>query len=311
MLVVPPRTIPPRLCEGDRVRLVSPASTPTREGVAEVVATLSELGLRPEVGDHVFDKLGYLAGRDEDRLADLNDAFGDPGIRAVITTRGGKGAYRIAAGIDFEAVRRDPKLLVGFSEITILHLKLLKECGLVGLHGACWLDELHGVGTEESFANAVFTTDQIEIETTSSESTSVLTTSGQARGRLIGGNQDMVAISSGWAQPSLDGAILMLEAVNLRLGHIDRQLTMLINSGALDAIVGVAVGQYSDCGPDLTTQGDWDEIDVLRDRLSVLNVPILGGLPLGHGKNPRAVPIGTSATLDVDAGVLLVDAAVR
>lgn len=130
-------------------------------------------------------------------------------------------------------------------------------------------------------------------------------------GRLIGGNQDLLAIASGWALPSLDGAILLLEAVNLRLGHIDRQLTMLTNSGALNGIVGVAVGQYTECGPDSTTRGDWDEIDVLEDRLSRLGVPILGGLPIGHGNDAHAVPIGTKASLDVEAGALRVAPAVQ
>lgn len=111
--------------------------------------------------------------------------------------------------------------------------------------------------------------------------------------------------------PSLDGAVLLLEAFNLRLGHIDRQLTMLTKSGALRNIVGVAVGQYTDCGSDEMTGGDWTEIDVLRDQMAQLDVPVLGGLPIGHGARPRAVPIGTHAVLDTASATLVVDAAVR
>jgi len=120
----------------------------------------------------------------------------------------------------------------------------------------------------------------------------------------------MLAIASGWALPNLDGAILLLEAFNLRLGHIDRQLTMLARSGSLRGVTGVAIGQYTKCGTDDTTQGDWTEIDVLRDRLAELQVPVLGGLPIGHGDKPQAVPIGTPATLDATAGVLQVAPAV-
>lgn len=94
--------------------------------------------MKVEVGRHVLDKIGYLAGKDEDRLADLNDAFRDPDVRAVIATRGGKGAYRIADGIDFEVIRIHPKLLVGFSEVTILHMAIWKHCQLAGIHGAAW-----------------------------------------------------------------------------------------------------------------------------------------------------------------------------
>jgi muramoyltetrapeptide carboxypeptidase len=121
----------------------------------------------------------------------------------------------------------------------------------------------------------------------------------------------MVAIAAGWTLPALHGAILLLEAHNLRLGHIDRQLTMLHKSGRLDGIRAVAVGQYTECWASPGDRGDWTAIDVLRDRLSMLNVPVLGGLPVGHGSRPIAFPLGTTATLDADAGTLTVTSAVR
>jgi muramoyltetrapeptide carboxypeptidase len=257
--------------------------------------------------NHIFDELGYLAGTDEDRLADINEALRDPGLKAIVATRGGKGAYRIAGDLDFEAARRYPKMIIGFSEITFLHMVLLKNCGYAGIHGAPW-DETFGRETAESFVKAVMGGGAVVVRSSEAEHTRVLTTSGKAVGRLIGGNQDSFAIANGWGLPDMDGAILLLEGVGMKLGHIDRQLTMLMNSGALRGIRGVAVGQYTDCGSDETTQGDWTEIDVLRDRLSKLGVPVLGGLPLGHGENPIAVPIGTMAVLDADAGTLTVEA---
>src|SRR5436853_103792 len=130
--------LPHALKPGDRVRFVSPASTPPREWVQDGVKLLESMGLKVELGKHVFDEYGYLAGNDRDRLADINDALRDPGIKAIIATRGGKGAYRIADGLDFAAARKHPKLFVGFSENTIIHLALWKHCRLVGLHGATW-----------------------------------------------------------------------------------------------------------------------------------------------------------------------------
>jgi muramoyltetrapeptide carboxypeptidase len=271
-----------------------------------MVHHLSSLGLEVELGAHVFDRLGFLAGRDEDRLADINDALRDPRVRAVIATRGGKGAYRIAAHLDFDAVRHDPKLVVGFSEITFIHLALLRAVGLCSLHGAAWDDATFGSESAASFHAAAFSLDPVVIQSRPEESTSTLTTTGSVTGRLIGGNQDAVAISAGWALSPLRGAILLLEAFNLRLGHIDRQLMMLANAGHLEGLVGVAVGQYTDCGADSATEGDWTELDVLRDQLSRLGVPVLGGLPIGHGDRPQAVPIGTMATLDANAGTLTV-----
>lgn len=274
------------------------------------IDVFARMGVQTQIAPHAFDEWGYLAGRDNDWLADLNAAFRDPNVRAVVTTRGGKGAYRIADGIDFEAVRADLKLLIGFSEITILHMALLKNCGLVGLHGAPWDAARFGERAAASFHHAVLSTEPIMIQASEAEATSALTSGGVARGVLIGGNQDSLATAAGWALPSLDGAILLLEAYNLRLGQIDRQLTMLANSGVLARVTGVAVGQYTDCGADAMTRGDWTEIDVLSDRLAKLNVPILGGLPIGHGANPVALPIGTPAYLDADPQTLTIQSGV-
>jgi muramoyltetrapeptide carboxypeptidase len=300
--------LPAKLMPGDRVRLVSPASTPTREGVERCMEIMRSWGLK-----HVFDEYGYLAGKDEDRLADLNDAIRDPSVRAIIATRGGKGAYRIAGDLDFAAMRHNPKLYVGFSENTIIELALWKHCRTTSIHGGIvsWNVESMEQENLEKLRRMLMTTDPVTVRSRDDEPTAALTTSGKATGFLMGGNQDMVATSAGWTLPSLDGAILLLEDVDKRLGFVDRQLTMLQNAGHLKGIRGVAVGRYYLCGSDTTTQGDWTAIDVLRDRLQRLNIPILGGLPLGHGDNTESVPLGAHATLDADKGTLTVAAGVR
>ena len=290
---------------------MSPASTPTRDAVAGTVRFLEGLGLRPSLGAHVFDEHGYLAGTDKDRVADFNDALRDPDVAAIIATTGGKGAYRIAGDLDFAAVARHPKLLVGFSEFTILHMAVWQRCRLAGVHGAPFEVSWAGADAATSFLDAVFTDHQVTVVSRPGEVTGGLTTTGRASGILLGGNQDMVATSAGWALPNLGGAILLLEAVDMRLGHIDRQLTMLLRAGRLDGVRAVAVGQYTGCGGTADGQGGWTVIDVLRDRLSRLGVPVLGGLPIGHGREPVAVPVGTMATLDADAGTLSVASAVQ
>lgn len=290
------------LAAGDIVRLVSPASTPSEDDVDICVKYVERLGLKPQVGPHALDRLGYLAGRDEDRLSDLNDAIRDPSVRAVIATRGGKGAYRIADGIDFAAMRADPKLLIGFSEITILHLSIWQQCAVPGIHGAAWNPIQSGETSSKSFERAISSIEDTIVHSDEAEPTASLTTSGKVRGRLLGGNLDMIATAAGWALPSLDGAILLIEDVEKGLGHIDRTLTRLIKSGCLAGIAGVAVGQFSKFAPSkgLTV------IDVLRDRLGLLGVPLLGGLPLGHGPDALAIPIGTEATLDADSKTLTI-----
>ncbi|HKU18924.1 MAG TPA: LD-carboxypeptidase [Candidatus Saccharimonadales bacterium] len=308
--------VPAKLQPGDRVRFVSPASPVVKGDLDRSTALLTALGLQVEYGTHVYDvhpQLDYLAGTDANRLADINDALRDPGVKAIIATRGGKGAYRIADGLDFAAARQHPTLLIGFSEITILHMALLKNAGLVGIHGAPWDAETFGAASAESFVRAVMHAKSVVIRARSIEHTCSLTTHGKAKGMLIGGNQDSIATAAGWALPSFDGAILLIEAFNLRLGHIDRQLTMLIKTGIIQHVVGVAIGQYTDCGSatDPTTDVQCTEIDILRDAFGKLGVPILGGLPIGHGQHPIALPIGTQATLDADAGTLTVAAGVR
>lgn len=301
---------PRRLIPGDRVHLVSPASPPTPETVANLVQRLEGLGLVVDVGAHVLDRHGYMAGTDKHQLADLNRALADPLASAVIATRGGKGAYRIADRVDFDGLRANPKLLIGFSELTILQLAVLKHCGIPSIHGAAWSHEFDPVAAR-SFEHAVFTTNAIVVQPRAGDVTSALTTSGRVEGRLIGGNQDMVATAQGWALPDLDGAILLLEDVGKGLGHVDRQLTRLRKVGALDGIVGVALGQYDTCGPGTPRPGAWGICDVLELNLAELGVPILGGLPLGHGASPIAVPMGTLAQLDANRGVLTIESAVR
>jgi len=289
---------PRKLRPGDKVRFISPASTPDRDAVLRSAAALQRWGLEIEYGAHAFAKEGTFAGSDEQRAADLNAALRDPSVRAVFATRGGRGCYRIADKIDFDAVRRDPKLLIGFSENTILHLALWKECSLPGIHGAVRSEEGEEVhGRANALLRAVLMeTGTLEIASEEDEATRVLTTGGTATGPLLGGNVEMIATAAGWALPELKGAILLLEGINMRLGQLDRMLTMLRQAGHLNGIVGVAIGQFTDSAS--------GTIGTLRDHLGRLGVPLLGGLPLGHGATPLNVPVGPQALLDAGRGML-------
>lgn len=262
---------------------------------------------------HAYDVADFLAGPDDARLADLDAAIRDPGIRAVFATRGGKGSYRIADRLDHEALRRDPKPLVGFSDVTALHLAIAREAGVTALHGpmVSWDPALVGRPAIDRLRATLMDPTVIVIDRDLAEPTAALSATGRATGVLLGGNQDAIATAAGWALPPLDGCILLLEAFNLRLGHLDRQLTMLRNAGHLDGIVAVAVGQYTRCGPEANEPQTWSHLTVLRHHLEKLGVPILGGLPIGHGADPHTVPLGTPATVDVDAGTLTIEPAAR
>ena len=196
----------PMLKPGDRVRLVSPESFPEQAWVEESLAILARWGLVGEVGAHAVDRFGYMAGTDDARLADLNDAFRDPGVRAIITTGGGAGAYRIADRIDFAAVSADPKPVVGFSDITAIHLALMRHCGLAGIHGC-----LFGEQCQPSVRQLLMTTDPVTLHRDPDAVSATITVPGQARGPLIGGNLALLATSVGVRVPDLKGAILFLK----------------------------------------------------------------------------------------------------
>jgi muramoyltetrapeptide carboxypeptidase len=297
----------PAVTPGDRVRLVSPSSRPTESWLAESTEVLERWGLVVELGAHALDEWGYMAGRDEDRLADLNDAFGDPGVRAIIATRGGAGAYRIADRIDFDAVRADPKPVVGFSDITNIHLALWANTGLATVHGS-----LAGPTARSGARRLLTRPEPSTIPRNPNAVSAGIEVPGRATGPLIGGNLRELVGWIGAGLPDLAGAIVLLEDLrHAGIGQIDRHLTHLIRSGALDGVAAIALGSFE--GFDGYTDRGWSVTDVLRDRLGDLGVPVLGGLDLGHhlvgpdgDPDQSAATLGASADLDTDRGTLTV-----
>ncbi|MFD4641560.1 LD-carboxypeptidase [Lentzea sp. NPDC058436] len=283
---------------------MSPASFPEQEDLAESVRVLESWGLVVEIGEHALDRRGYMAGRDADRLADLNDAYRDPGVRALFATRGGAGAYRIAHDLDFDAVRADPKPLVGFSDITSLHLALWKHCRVTGIHGF-----LSGARSAASTRSLLMETEPAVLHRDPSAFTAAVRVGGAATGNVVGGHLGTLAWSVGTGLLDLDGTILFVEAPRaVGLGHVDRQLTQLIRSGSLRGVRGVALGRFP--GFEDYTDRDWSVLDVLRDRLEALDVPVAGGIDVGHGDQPLSLALGPVAELDADAGTLTIDQAV-
>jgi muramoyltetrapeptide carboxypeptidase len=302
---------PPALRPGDTVMLVSPSGPTRPERVARGIELLTGWGLRVATAPHTYARQGFLAGPDEGRLADLNLALRDPSVRGVLATRGGYGAQRIVDGIDMAAVRADPKVVAGFSDITALQLALWRGARLACVHGpgAAWRDERTGPESAESLRHAIMTAAPVVVKAREDEETSgVRVAHPPAEGLLVGGNLCLLTASVGTPDmPDLTGAILLLEEVGEPPYKVDRMLTHLRRAGLLDGLAGVALGQFVECAD------DWpiSIVDVLTERLSGLGVPVLGGLPVGHGRDQISVPVGVPATLDVAAGTLTVAPAVR
>jgi muramoyltetrapeptide carboxypeptidase len=301
---------PPALRPGDLVMLVSPSGPTRPERVARGTDLLTSWGLRVTTAPGAYLRSGFLAGSDEERLADLNRALRDPEVRGVLCTRGGYGVQRIVHGLDLAAVRTDPKLVVGFSDITALQLALWRGARLATVHGpgAAWLDDRTGPPAVESLRRAVMLAEPVVVTARDDEETSPVRLSGVATGPLLGGNLCLLAATVGTPDmPDLRGAILLLEEVEEPPYKVDRMLLQLRRAGCLDALAGIAVGQFTRCADGWSTTIS----DVLAENLDRLGVPVLGGLPIGHGLDQCSVPLGVPATLDVAAGTLTVSPAVR
>jgi muramoyltetrapeptide carboxypeptidase len=302
---------PTMLRPGDKIRLVSPASSPDAAAVRRGEELLRGWGLEVEYAEHALDRYGYLAAPDADRLADLNAALADPTVRGVVCTRGGYGVQRIIDGVDRRAVRRDPKPVVGFSDITGLQLWLWRHTRLATIHGpmAAWDDDRTGPRSARALRTALMTTRRITLERNPDEIGADVEVPGRATGILLGGNVSLLAAAVGNRElPGLRGAILFLEDVGEAPYRLDRMLTQMRRSGVLDGVAGIALGQWVDCEGD---PGTWTVSEMLRDRLGDLGVPILGGLPIGHGNGQLTMPLGVRATLDTATGTLTAEPAVR
>lgn len=285
---------------GDAVRLVSPSGPTRPDRVARGIELLESWGLRVQTGRHVFDRNGYLAGHDDDRLKDLNEAFEDPAVRAVVCTRGGYGAQRIVDRVRLGT----PKPLVGFSDITALQLAVWRRAGWPGVHGpgAAWFDDRLPASSAASLRAALFSSDPLLSYTGENEETSAVRVPGPpVRGVLLGGNLAMLASTVGTVDmPDFSGKIVLLEDVGEAPYRVDRMLTHLRRAGALDGVAGVAVGQFTNC----VGAGPTTVVDVLREQLGALGVPVLGGLRIGHGVGQETVVLGAPAVLDVGVGCL-------
>jgi len=309
MSVAHPTLNPHVLRAGDAVALVTPAGPVAEARVQAAVRELTAWGLKPRIYPHALDAEHYLAGSDANRAADLNDALADPDIRAVLCNRGGYGVQRIIEHLDYDAVRRDPKLVVGFSDITALHAALWSRAGLVTVHGPVAAQLERGGLFASTLKHALMSTEPMVVLADQTEPTFSVRTSGVAKGTLLGGNLSILSTCVGTPfMPNLEGAILLIEDVGELAYRVDRLLTHLGNCGILKQLAGIAIGQFSEPG---NGNNAIRPPEVLMERLGGLGIPVLGGLSIGHGDRNHAVALGSHAILDADAGKLTVVSATR
>jgi muramoyltetrapeptide carboxypeptidase len=291
----PPARFPHLLASGARVALVAPAGPlRSREEVDQAEANVRACGWEPVVGAHAMSRLGYLAGSDDERLADLNGALRNPRIDGVWCIRGGYGVMRILDRVDVEALRARPRPVIGFSDITALLHHATERAGIFGVHGPCARGELSAF-SRQALMRAVAGEDGCG----TAPQARVLR-GGCVRGPLTGGNLALLVSLMGTHSLHLpNGAILVVEDVNEPVYRIDRMLQQLRLAGVLARCAGLVFGTFTERGAgDAEENGDAALEAVLRDAAAHVNGPVIAGAPVGHVDDQWSWPLGAVAELD-------------
>jgi muramoyltetrapeptide carboxypeptidase len=332
------RLKPPRLEPGMTIGLVSPASAARDVRLIDKgTQTLEKLGFKVTEGRHTRKRLGYLAAHDKARVADLNAMLSDPHVDAIMCIRGGYGCMRILPYLDYAQVQKTPKAIIGYSDITALHLALWRKCRLVTFNGPMLLsafakDNISQYTVESMMRVLGSPKPAGSIWQGLRERSYRVVRAGRATGQLIGGNLSLVAALVGTPyalEPK--GAIVYLEEVDEKPYRIDRMLTQLILSGSLEGAVGIVFGrnvaddetakleaQRFQKGIPRKAEGfpnqptvEYEQIidDVIADRLKPLGIPVMIGLPFGHIDEYATLPLGIRATMDTRSGDLVLEEA--
>jgi muramoyltetrapeptide carboxypeptidase len=303
------------LTRGSRIALVAPAGPLLeRDDIARAELLCRALDYEPVTGAHVAGHHGYFSGTDEERLADLNAALRDPDIDAIWCVRGGYGVTRILDGVDFEALTRRPRPVIGYSDITALLAGVSRRAGLVGFHAPTARSEMPSF-SRRAFARVLADpapgaallpppppppADVLVPHT----NRIVVVRGGVAEGHLAGGNLTLLQCLIGSPYfPDLDGALLILEDVNEDLYRIDRMLAHLRMVGALARLRGILVGRFTGLKRHMN-DGALGVDEVLAHYFHPLGVPVAYGLPVGHIDDQWTLPLGVRARFDADAGTV-------
>lgn len=301
----------PRLRLGDTVGLIEPAGfTEDAFDLALVLETIRAMGLVPKPAPHVMKRYGYLAGTDKDRAEDVNAMFADKDVRAIFAVRGGWGCARILPLLDYAMIRANPKLLIGSSDVTALHLALADRTGFASLHApgaaSSW-----GARSWNAFRSLAFEGAMPTYAIPPASEDRLVQRAGRVRtfrpgkasGRLLGGNLTTLAALAGTPYlPDFTGAILFLEDIGEAEYRVDRMLTQLALAGVLGKLAGVVFGHCTNCtGPNLS---GFTLSEVMNQHFAPLGVPAFQGAQIGHIANQIAMPVGARAEIDADAGTI-------
>ncbi|HOV99780.1 MAG TPA: LD-carboxypeptidase [Bacteroidota bacterium] len=301
-----------RLQKGDTIGIVAPASRVTSEDkVYKGVEYLERLGYRVKLGKHIFDLYGYCAGRDEDRAADFNEMILDKTVKAIFTVRGGYGSLRILPQINYLALRRNPKIIVGYSDITALQLAIYRKTGLVTFSGPMIGVEMWNEidpFTEDQFWRMVTSAKKIGVIPNPDNEPLTILRSGKAEGKLFAGNLSLLVSLMGTSFfPSLRNAILAIEDVDEAPHRIDRMLAQLLNGKILANLSALIYGTFVSCEADDEQEPHLTLEQVQKDYAEKVKSVVVGNLRYGHMPRKVTLPIGVHSTVDTKKEIIRID----
>ncbi len=308
---------PRRLSAGNTVGLIAPSSNSWEDHeIHFAMDILRSFGFKVKAGKHLFNRYGYLAGQDQNRADDVNRMFADKSIDAIICLRGGYGSPRILPFLDYEMIKSNPKVLMGYSDVTALLNSIFTNTGLVTFHGPIAKQNFSEY-TVANFKKVLFTPKaNIELATPpifeamegQAEKDNRLTviSEGKANGRLIGGNLSLIVklVASPY-EPDYTGKILFLEDVGEAPYRVDGMLTHLRLAGRLNKLTGIVFGKCTEC--EASSPPSLSMEQVLKDRLGDLGIPVLTGVMIGHIEDMSTIPVGVMASLDTVQRKLFMD----
>ena len=306
-VVTPKLVLPKGLREGATVAVTAPASGINPGDATKNISLLKSLGLNVIVGQALYKKNGYLSAPDEERAAEFMEFVERKDIDCIMCARGGYGVMRILPLLDFDTIKKNPKIIVGYSDITALLIAITNRSELVTYHGPVASSEFDSYTTDQ-FIKTLFAKQNIQEKTLSVTDSIYTISGGTAVGRLVGGNLSMIVSTLGTPyEIDTREAILFLEEIEEEPYKIDRMLTQLWLAGKLQTCRGFAIGQFKNCerssrNGNATLKTSLRQ--VLNARIGSLEVPAVYGLPFGHVRSKMTLPLGILAELNADKKTL-------
>jgi muramoyltetrapeptide carboxypeptidase len=284
--------VPVRIKPGDTIGIAAPAGPFDRQTFMRGARIIEDMGFKIFIPPGLFEKNRYLAGADKHRAQIVNQMFADNSIDAVICARGGYGSMRILPMLDYDAIKNNPKVFIGFSDITILLSVLFTRCNLVTFHGPV-VTSL--VDTSEETKLSLFSNVTSESNLEIKLSGGITINPGMAAGEVCGGNLTMLChlVGTPYA-PDFENKILFLEDRREAPYRIDRMLVHMELADCFKGVSGIILGTFEDCGP------IEDVFKIIAELFMKYHIPILAGLDAGHGSHNLTIPLGIEATLDAD-----------